>query len=534
MYKSHGQASKKKSKTSEATCSISIKSGANGLSVSLVDQRPADQSTLKRVAACLAFADGIQGVVDTTRCGRPETRHEKKPCFFEDPVIPVSRQKAHDAPSLEDMTAIQPLPPSEIDGGPQFRARLNRAERTFFDKMEASERDIIVKEAERIVNRRSDMPLLFRVLRSNLPEDTKLRMVQKLEKYNESLGTSDSVKFTTWTEAMLSLPLNEFCGPRPFTAEDCVGIRLVRNFKKLDAVIYGHVRAKQALIECTSQWYADVLQKTRALCLVGCPGNGKTTLIREGLSSVMERPVSFVPLGGCTDAAFLLGHGYTYEGSMAGKLAECVTTAKCMNPIILMDELDKISQSVKGDEISNVLMALTDPTQNDQIRDKYLHGIDLDMSRCLIVFTMNDVSKIPAVLRDRIQIIETDCFDTQSKKEIVKSYLFGKTMKNHGLDESGARLSEECIDRLITEDADKEGGVRTLQKRLERMVKRYVIWREVRDVPDHVHLLSPFNAECFCVSEDGVVVFTEKCAAASLELDKTEEDRTSHWRSLYS
>ena len=121
----------------------------------------------------------------------------------------------------------------------------------------------------------------------------------------------------------------------------------------------------------------------------------------------MNKPFVFISLGGATDASFLEGHSFTYEGSIYGRIARGIIESKCMDPIIYFDELDKISNTNKGEEIVNLLVHLIDSSQNSKFRDKYFHDLDIDLSRVTFIFSFNDPSKINYILADRITLIET-------------------------------------------------------------------------------------------------------------------------------
>ena len=127
-----------------------------------------------------------------------------------------------------------------------------------------------------------------------------------------------------------------------------------------------------------------------AIAIKGPPGTGKTTLIKNGISKILGREFAFIALGGATDSSFLEGHSITYEGSTWGKIVDILIQCRSMNPVIYFDELDKISETPKGDEITGILTHLTDVTQNDKFHDKFFSEIDFDLSKCLFIFSYND------------------------------------------------------------------------------------------------------------------------------------------------
>jgi len=190
-----------------------------------------------------------------------------------------------------------------------------------------------------------------------------------------------------------------------------------------------------------------------------------TTLIKEGIAKAMNKPFIFISLGGATDASFLEGHSYTYEGSIYGRIVNGLITSQCMDPIIYFDELDKISKTHKGDEITNILVHLTDPVQNSHFRDKYFHGIDIDLSRATMIFSFNDPSNINPVLLDRITIVETKFLMISQKIHITMNYLLPEILKEMGLNQNDIILDENTI-RYLINCYTHEGGVRKLKSLL--------------------------------------------------------------------
>ena len=148
---------------------------------------------------------------------------------------------------------------------------------------------------------------------------------------------------------------------------------LVNVYKKLDQAVYGHNIAKTQLIQIITRWITNPSSNGFVLGIQGPPGNGKTTLVRKGIAKAINKPFAFLTMGGATDASFLEGHSYTYEGSIPGRIVQIVGEKYivCMNPIIYIDELDKVSDTPKGHEIHNILCHLTDFSQNDEFHDQY-------------------------------------------------------------------------------------------------------------------------------------------------------------------
>ena len=199
--------------------------------------------------------------------------------------------------------------------------------------------------------------------------------------------------------------------------------------------------------------------------------NGKTSLIKEGIAKAMKKPFIFISLGGATDASYLDGHSYTYEGSIYGRIVQGLIDSKCMDPIIYFDELDKVSSTPKGDEIINLLIHMIDPSQNTHFKDKYFYDLDIDLSRVTFIFSFNEPSNVNYILMDRITSIETKYLTTEQKITIGKDYLLPTILQDVGLNLNDVKISTKLIEHLILKYT-YEGGVRKLKQLLYEIVRR--------------------------------------------------------------
>jgi ATP-dependent Lon protease len=180
-------------------------------------------------------------------------------------------------------------------------------------------------------------------------------------------------------------------------------------------------------------------------------------------------------LGGATDSANFVGHSYTYEGSMWGRIADSLMNARAMNPVMYFDELDKVSTTPHGEEIVSMLIHLTDRSQNNQFHDRYFAGVDFDLSQCLFVFSFNDESKVHPILKDRMQVIQCSGYTVDEKQVILTQYVWPQILERIKLD--GLTLTEEAVKYLITEFSREEEGVRTLIRAVESLVTRINLLR---------------------------------------------------------
>ncbi len=243
----------------------------------------------------------------------------------------------------------------------------------------------------------------------------------------------------------------------------------------LDDAIYGHKDSKREIKRVIAQWMGGGKMDGTILGFHGPPGVGKTVFAQKGIGKCLfdsdgkTRPFCIFQLGGASDGAILEGHNYTYVGAKWGRLVEMLMDSKCMNPIIYFDELDKISSTDKGREIVDILIHLTDKSQNKEIFDRYFSGVELDFSKCIIIFSYNDVTKVDRILRDRITEIKINPLKKQEKIVITKNY----TLKEISQSINSVCELEDSLIEYIIDTYTLEPGVRKLNEKL------YEIFREI-------------------------------------------------------
>jgi len=309
--------------------------------------------------------------------------------------------------------------------------------------------------------------------------------------YSDSFNTSDM-------RDCLSICLNDNKGHSTFTkmlqkhliksenGDKCISnlqqisdnTKLIHNYfgdvrKALDSSVYGHKNAKKQVERIIGQW---INGEPNGYCFgfEGPPGTGKTSLAKHGISKCLKdgdgnsRPFAFIAIGGSSNGSTLDGHNYTYVGSMWGKIVDILMETKCMNPIIFIDEVDKVSRTETGREIIGILTHLVDPTQNSAYQDKYFTGIDLDLSKVLFIFSYNDVDLVDRILLDRIHRIKFQHLSLEEKLQISEDYMLPEILKKMG-QHGNINISKEVV-QFIIETYTCEAGVRKLKEILFEII----------------------------------------------------------------
>ena len=250
----------------------------------------------------------------------------------------------------------------------------------------------------------------------------------------------------------------------------------ISNVKEtLNKAVYKQDNAKKEIERIIAQWISGDM-KGYCFGFEGPPGTGKTSLAKKGIAKCLtdsegkSRPFAFIAMGGSSNSSTLEGHSYTYVGSTWGKIVDILMDTKCMNPIIYIDELDKISKTENGKEIIGILTHLTDSTQNDQFNDKYFSGIDIDLSKVLFIFSYNDYSLLDPILADRIHRVRFKHLSKRDKITIIEDYILPEILEMVGFDKDNLMFAEDTIEFIIT-SYTYEAGVRKLKEKIFEIVR---------------------------------------------------------------
>ena len=355
----------------------------------------------------------------------------------------------------------------------------------FKEKLSYEEQNKVIAEMEDILKHcRVEKPYRLQLLDADIPTEYKAVAYKKIEtlKHLEP-GAGEFYKIKRWVDTFMQIPFGRYKN-LPVTLKDNGPVECAEFMDKakciLDKAVYGMNDAKLQIMQMVGQWITNPNAMGTAIAIKGPMGTGKTTLVKEGISNVLGRDFAFMALGGATDSSFLEGHSYTYEGSTWGKIIDNLVQCKSMNPVIFFDELDKISDTPKGEEIVGILTHLTDTTQNSKFHDKYFAELDFDLSRCLFIFSYNDEHKVNPILLDRMYRVQTKGYDSKEKIVIANDYLLPKIREQVMFQENEIIIPDDTMKYIIAHHTEKEQGVRNLKRCLEIIYTKLNLYRLMR------------------------------------------------------
>ena len=342
--------------------------------------------------------------------------------------------------------------------------------------------------------------LMFKILSMNVSSEIK---AIALAKYNslQSMdhGSGEYFKHKSWLEKFSSLPLGIY-KDLPVKMDDGIeqcNMFMSNAYEILSNAIYGQHESKLQILQFIATRIANPSARGASLLLIGPPGIGKTSLIKNGIAKALSWPFQFISLGGDSDASTYSGHQLVYEGSHAGKIANSLIAAKSMSMILMFDELDKISSTSKGEEVQNLMIHITDVVQNADFEDKYLAGIPLDLSRTMFVFSGNDITKIDKVLLDRMTVIQLKGYDKMEKLHIAENFLLPSALKDVNLVDN-LTIQTDVLEYIICKYAGNEEGVRELKRCIEQITQKVNMLRifNSKTLPFYIENFTlPFNVK---------------------------------------
>ncbi len=357
----------------------------------------------------------------------------------------------------------------------KLKNEINRKVNTKLDK---HQKDYFLKEQLRTIqkelgndNNKDKEILEFRrklkALKKHMPKagckETK-KQIDKLSRLHPD--SADASTLQSYIETILEIPFHKKAKGtiHAHEVEEQLNIDHYALKEPKDRIIE-YFAVKQLLEERGVKTNRD---NSTVLCFVGPPGVGKTSLANS-IANALKRPLVRIALGGMEDVNELRGHRRTYIGAMPGRIVHGLTTAKKMNPVVVLDEIDKVGSNHRGDP-SAVMLEILDPEQNHEFRDLYLN-FDIDLSSCIFIATANNAGRIPAPLRDRMEFIEISSYTPNEKFHIANNYLIPQELKKHALTKKEVNLSKPTIE-LIIEKYTREAGVRNLRRVFNKLYRK--------------------------------------------------------------
>ena len=381
--------------------------------------------------------------------------HEKKQSILE--IIPPLRR-------LEKMNDILEYEIDVLEVNAELRQRTH-------GRMMAAHRESILREQLRTIQQElgmdeeQDAESEFDEYRSRIealaaPDEVKEKLTKELGRLmHQGMGSSEGAVLRTYLDKVLELPWGTY------TEDDC---SVEKTRKILDEDHYGLEKVKERILEFVAVRQLAPEVKGAIICLVGPPGTGKTS-IGMSIARAMDRKLGRISLGGVHDEAEIRGHRKTYVGAMPGRIMTAVAQSGSANPVLLLDEVDKMGTDYRGDPSSALLEAL-DPEQNRTFRDHYLE-VPFDLSSVIFITTANTTATIPRPLLDRMEVIELSSYTDEEKLHIAKDHLLPKQRQRHGLKARQLRISDAVMREIIA-GWTRESGVRTLERELGALCRK--------------------------------------------------------------
>ena len=299
-----------------------------------------------------------------------------------------------------------------------------------------------------------------RILALKLPPETEKSLLKEVNKLSKQpFGSAEGAVIRNYLDVCLEMPWNTVTKER-------LSVDMAR--KVLEKDHFGLEKVKERILETIAVRQMNPEGKGEILCLVGPPGVGKTS-IAISVARALNRKLARLSLGGVRDEADIRGHRKTYIGSMPGRIIEAISRSGAMNPLLLLDEIDKLGNDYRGDPASALLEVL-DSEQNRSFRDHFLE-IPVDLSKVMFITTANTTDTIPRPLLDRMEVIRLNSYTDEEKLQIARRHLLPKQMAQHGIRKGVLRLSDEVL-RAVIRDYTRESGVRLLERRLAAICRK--------------------------------------------------------------
>ena len=409
-----------------------------------------------------------------------------------------------------------------------FRSKKNMNDLEYFHKqMSTSEQKAFLANLKCVTEHSiCERPYRIDLIMSSMPISFKAcayRKMSTLRTMNPECGEYFKLKHWVDTFKLIPFEIVKTISVNIADGVDKCHDFMANAYKTLNDAVFGLGDAKLQIMQMVGQWISNPTAVGNAIAIKGPMGTGKTTLVKDGISKIMGRDFAFIALGGAADGSFLEGHSYTYEGATHGKIVDTLIKCKSMNPVIFFDELDKISDTPKGEEIIGILTHLIDTTQNSKFNDKYFTEVDFDLSKCLFIFSYNDESKVNKILLDRMHKIQTKGYTQSEKSVIADKYLIPTIINQVKFNEGDVIFNADIIQYIITHHTNAEDGVRNLKRCLDVIYMKLNLYR----------LMKP-DTNIFTTDMPLKITFPVTLTTSMIDSLIKQENDNGSWRHMYT
>lgn len=432
-----------------------------------------------------------------------------KPMYKCDDELILNEKSTHEKESIEE---IQIEKFDKIDNFCFTNKKLKR-------KLDSIESKIFDYKKRKLNNDIDD--LRDKLLLLNLDIPTKSFLLDKYDN-TQRLSGSEYTKCMNWLKTVSDIPHGKFKNFK-INKDDP---EEVKNFftkakEKLDNQILGLEEVKQEILEFIARKITNPKSKGHVLALCGAPGLGKTK-ISKCLADILDLPFFQINCGGLNDSTVLVGHSETYVGAKPGKIVELLQKSNFMNPIIYLDEIDKLGR--KSEEINGILTHLLDEEQNDKFQDNYLSNVNLNLSHAFFIISFNDITKVDSIVSDRMKVIYINPPSLDDKVDILETKMLPEIIKNISLKEN-IQISKETIEYVIKNKCSNEQGVRNLKKTFEKILYKFNYDKLLNT--DNLKLIKKYNLQ-----EDSSKI-TYEITRSYIDIVLNKTTKSESWLSMY-
>ena len=348
---------------------------------------------------------------------------------------------------------------------------LNKDEKKYLNTLNVKQQKHYIKDIYKLYNiNTNNIPFKFKLIDLHTTDFNKaylLKLYTLFEKLDQS--SQEYFKYKIYFDTIINIPFGIY---NTIDISNCnINDYLIRSKQILNTNIYGHQNTKNIIIQTIGQYITNPYITGNVLGLHGSPGVGKTSFVKN-ISSILQRPLEIINLAGAQDVSFLEGHSFTYEGSKYGKIIETLIKHNTMNPIIFFDEVDKISKTEKGIELENLLINISDITQNYNFSDKYLQELNIDLSKILFIFSFNNIESINPILLNRIFKISIDNYNIYDKTIITMEYIIPDLLSQYSFKKHDIIFNKSAVTYIINKYCKKDNGIRNIKQILNNILSK--------------------------------------------------------------